>query len=163
LSIIHCGALYWHVRRYSCDSILEPFAIYIATLILWAFCLSMQMPAVVEAVDQDGQEIPEPSFLHLDRPLDDELVQTFVRVGHKVAAFISKVGNIRDQGAPRKVLQEGIFLLSGDAPVSAPGGHEPSVERHSRQSPTWGIEESYVKVLRNLLVTMPENASLTGF
>ncbi|KAH7089638.1 hypothetical protein FB567DRAFT_306949 [Paraphoma chrysanthemicola] len=163
LSIIHCGALYWHVRRYSYDSILEPFAIYIATLILWAFCLSMQLPEVVEAVDQDGEEVPEPSFLHLDRPLDDELVQTFVRAGHKVAAFISKVGNIRDTSAPRKVLEEGIVLLSGEARISAPSGNEPPVERKAcEDSFTWGIEESYIKVLRNLLDASPEDATITG-
>ncbi|KAH7073795.1 hypothetical protein BKA63DRAFT_40654 [Paraphoma chrysanthemicola] len=163
LSIIHCGALFWHVRRYSYDSILEPFAIYIATLILWAFCLSMQLPEVVEAVDQDGEEIPEPSFLHLDRPLDDELVQTFVRAGHKVAAFISKVGNIRDPSAPRKVLEEGIVLLSEEARISAPKGNEPSVEhRPCEESFTWGIEESYIKVLRNLLDALPEDPTMTG-
>ncbi len=26
---------------------------------------------------------PEPMFIHLDRPCDDEMVQTFVRIGHQ--------------------------------------------------------------------------------
>lgn len=34
LCIVHCGALFWHVPCYSCDSVLEPYAIYIATLVL---------------------------------------------------------------------------------------------------------------------------------
>jgi hypothetical protein len=168
LSVIHCGALYWHVRRYSCDSVIEPYAIYIATLILWAYCVSMRfvgpgaadvsvscenstvMQEIAEATIP-GREEPEPSFIHLDRPLDDELVQTFVRLGHKMSAYISEVGNIRDRGAPVKILQEGIRLL--DRAPSSVQFREGEQQLHSlrAQCYTWGIEASFIESLRRLL------------
>jgi hypothetical protein len=164
LSIIHCGALYWHIRRYSRNSILEPYAIYIATLILWAFCTSMQLPDVVDAIAQDCEGDPEPRFLHLDRPLDDELVQTFVRAGHKMSAYISNVGNILDEGAPMKILMEGISLLSEDSHV--PGKYDTlsmrAACRASTANYTWGIEESYSKVLRDLVLATSNRGELVN-
>jgi hypothetical protein len=155
LSIIHCGALYWHIRRHSRDSILEPYGTFIATLVLWAFCMAMQLPEVVNAVSHDCDREPEPRFLHLDRPLDDELVQTFVCMGHKMSAHISHVGNILDQGAPLKVLQEGISLLTRGSIVtlSSEGPTPPlhAVGTLPSLNLTWDIEESYVETLRNLL------------
>jgi hypothetical protein len=147
LSIVHCGALYWHIRRHRRDSILEPYAVYLATLVLWAFCVAMQLPEVVNAISQDSESDPEPRFLHLDRPLDDELVQTFVRAGHKMSAHICQVGNILDQGAPTKILQEGIFLLTGGS-STGPNDHstypKPALGLSPYDGCTWGIEESYV-------------------
>jgi hypothetical protein len=157
LAIIHCGALYWHLRRYSRDSILEPYAIYIATLILWAFCISMQLPEVVDAVSQDCELEPEPRFLHLDRPLDDELVQTFVRAGHRMSAHISQVGNILDHGASTKILEEGISLLTQRSRITISDECHPHSMHHTctllNAGCTWGIEESYVGLLRDLLLT----------
>lgn len=150
LSIIHCGAIYWHVRRYSCDSVLEPYAIYAATLILWAFCVSMQLPEVVAAMSHASEDDPDPSFLHLDRPLDDELVQTFVRLGHKMSAYISKVGSIQDRDAPIKVLQEGISLLGRDSDDALTREHT-SPHPAGAPCPTWGIEESFTKSLYDLM------------
>jgi predicted membrane protein len=135
LSIIHCGALFWHVRRYSRNSILEPYAIYIATLVLWAYCTMMQFPEVIEAAAQDCEDDPEPRFLHLDRPLDDELVQSFVRNGHKISAHMSKVGNILDRGAPTKILEEGLLLLTGGSRIVGLAENGPFAMDH-----TWGIE-----------------------
>jgi hypothetical protein len=160
LSLVHCGALYWHVRRYSCDSALEPFAIYIATLILWAFCVASNFISQgnlgsIQNCEQtpgsiwdESDEDPEPSFLHLDRPLDDELVQTFVRSGHKMSAYVAKVGDIRDLDAPAKILREGICLLGK-------GSHPISSEPHRQDHPgyTWGIELSYATALERLLRT----------
>jgi hypothetical protein len=40
LAIIHAGSVFWHLRRYSCGAIIEPFAIYIASLVLWAYSVS---------------------------------------------------------------------------------------------------------------------------
>ncbi|KAI7764326.1 hypothetical protein LZL87_013293 [Fusarium oxysporum] len=37
LAVIHAGAVLWHVRRYSSDSIVEPFALFLASLVLWAY------------------------------------------------------------------------------------------------------------------------------
>lgn len=40
LSVVHAGALLWHVRRFNTDNVIEPFSIYIATLLLWAYNVS---------------------------------------------------------------------------------------------------------------------------
>ncbi|OAG05946.1 uncharacterized protein CC84DRAFT_1119501, partial [Paraphaeosphaeria sporulosa] len=145
LSIIHCSALYWHVRRYSCDSISEPYAIYIATLVLWAYSSCLNLPEVVATtIASSGQDV-EPSFLHLDRPIDDELVQAFVREGNKMAAYISKIGDIRNHSAPAKILKEGIALLAGSSQPSPEG-----MEQSDEICYTWGIERSYVGFLRQL-------------
>jgi hypothetical protein len=163
LSIIHCGALFWHIRRYSRNSILEPYAIYLATLVLWAFCTSMQLPEVLDAIAQDCESDPEPRFLHVDRPLDDELVQTFVRVGHKMSAYISNVGNILDEGAPTKILKEGISLLREDSYTS--DETDPHSKRDAPQTIaanyTWGIEESYAKVLGDLVLATSDHNEFT--
>jgi hypothetical protein len=161
LSIVHCGALYWHVRRYSRNSILEPYAIYIATLVLWAFCTSMQLPEVLDNISQDTETDPEPQFLHLDRPVDDELVQTFVRAGHKMSAHMSRIGNILTASAPAKILREGISLLEGGSRVVKPGEAN-STSEHGRiaghtDNHTWGIEESYVVLLRDLLLATTDS------
>lgn len=131
---------------------MEPFAIYMATLVLWAFCVSVQFVGLV-AVEkhashespsssrhtaEGSDDLPDPSFIHLDRPLDDELVQTFVRLGHKMSGYITKVGNIND-AEPSKVLNEGIRLLRRD---DEPGS-EPCF--------TWGIEGSFIESLERLL------------
>lgn len=54
-------------------------------------------------------EDKEPSFIHLDRPCDDEMVQYFVRNGDNMAGYISNVGDICK--APHRVLIEGSKLL----------------------------------------------------
>lgn len=148
LAVIHCAALYWHVRRYSCGSMQEPYAIYIATLVLWAFCVSMQMPEVVEADATDGEAVPDPSFCHLDRPMDDELVQLFVRMGHRMCPNISKVGNILDPRAAPKILREGhSLLLAGARSIT-------NTDSTSLQF-TWGLEECYATSLNGILEAMP--------
>lgn len=136
LSVVHCGAMFWHVRRYSCDSLLEPYAIYIATLVLWAFCVSMQLHEVAQAIASESDETPEPSFLHLDRPLDDELVQTYVRLGHKMSAHMANIGCIQEREAPKRIAKEGLRLLA----KRAQEGH----------ACTWGIERSYRRALASL-------------
>ena len=40
LAIIHAGSVFWHLRRYSCGAVIEPFANYLATLVLWAYSVS---------------------------------------------------------------------------------------------------------------------------
>jgi hypothetical protein len=107
----------------------------------------MQLPEVAEAVPNDGEGVPNPSFCHLDRPLDDELVQLFVRVGHRMWPNISKVGNILDPQAAPKILWEGYNLLTA--------GSRPSVNTSSTSPQfTWGIEESYAKSLNGVLEVM---------
>lgn len=155
LSIIHCSALFWHVRRYSCDSILEPYAIYIATLVLWAYSSCLNLPEVLATTNAGAGESVEPSFLHLDRPIDDELVQAFVREGNKMAAYISKVGDIRTRSAAGKILKEGIALLVGSSQASSAGA-----EHLDEMFYTWGIERSYLTFLRQLHTATTDNSPL---
>lgn len=152
LSLVHCGALFWHVRRYSCDSLLEPYAIYIATLVLWAFCISMQLPEVAQAITSESDEAPEPAFLHLDRPLDDELVQMYVRLGHRMSAYVANVGSIQESDAPKKIAREGLRLMAKKT-QSAGGLHDCTVDELINAHCTWGIERCYRKILSSLLAT----------
>jgi hypothetical protein len=116
-----------------------------------------------EAIDHDStraEEIesdPEPSFIHLDRPCDDELVQIYVRLGHKTSGYMSGVGNICSPGAPAKILREGIKLLLGEQGqrrYGALGQPKPtqSLQGQAQEaSYTWGIEASYLRLLRSLI------------
>jgi hypothetical protein len=152
-AIIRCcdrlsnAALYWHVRRYSCSSTQESYAIYIATLVLWASCISMQLPEVAEATANDGKTTPDTSFCHLNQPMDDELVQLFVRVGHMMGPNVSKVGNILDPYAAPQILREGRGLLLGWACSVANTGSTSSQF-------TWGLERCYAESLEGLLEAM---------
>ncbi|KAH6878064.1 hypothetical protein BKA58DRAFT_435777 [Alternaria rosae] len=149
LCLVHCGALFWHVRRYSRSSLFEPYAIYIATLILWAFCVCMHLPEAIEAIASESDEEPEPSFLHLDRPLDDELVQTYVRMGHKMSAYIANVGSLELEAAPVRIAKEGISILAKRSGFSSNPDDNPSSSSQDA-SHTWGIERSYINLLRLL-------------
>jgi hypothetical protein len=149
LCLVHCGALFWHIRRYSCSSLFEPYAAYIATLILWAFCVCMHLPEAVEAIASESDEEPEPSFLHLDRPLDDELVQTYVRMGHKMSAYIANVGSLEHEAAPVRIAKEGISILAKASGVASTSDRNSSSSAQDA-SYTWGIERSYINLLRLL-------------
>ncbi|VTT58691.1 unnamed protein product [Fusarium fujikuroi] len=172
LSIIHAGALLWHVRRYSSNDFIEPHAIYLATLSIWAYsvfntprtesqqqhgdAVSRSAPASGDRESQgsvgtnevDSEEEPDPTFIHLDRPCDDEMVQVYISRGHKIAGHMQRVGNICSPNAPPKILKEGIRILS-----------------HARaKNKEWGIEASYVKGLTSLLhgTTAQENGRVSG-
>ncbi|KAH7227671.1 hypothetical protein BKA60DRAFT_125159 [Fusarium oxysporum] len=172
LSIIHAGALLWHVRRYSSNDFIEPHAIYLATLSIWAYsvfnaprtesqqehgdAVSRSVPASGDRESQgsvgnneaESEEEPDPTFIHLDRPCDDEMVQVYIRLGHKMAGHMQRVGNICSPNAPPKILREGIRMLS----------HERAKNKE------WGIETSYVKGLTSLLhgTTAQENERASG-
>lgn len=112
LSVIHAGLVLWHIRRYSSKSFHEPAAIFLATLTLWAYgsCHGSTSPNL-------RHELPslpshQPTFIHLDRPCDDELIQLFVREGHRMKGNMAGVGDICDQYGPEKVLREGCRILS---------------------------------------------------
>ncbi|KAF5598988.1 transcription factor ZMS1 [Fusarium pseudocircinatum] len=159
LSIIHAGALLWHVRRYSSNDFIEPHAIYLATLSIWAYSVfntprtesqqqrgdeaSRSVPVSGDRESQgsvgnnevESEEEPDPTFIHLDRPCDDEMVQVYIRLGHKMAGHLHRVGNICSPNAPPKILKEGIRMLS-----------------HARaKNKEWGIEISYIMGLTSLL------------
>lgn len=71
-----------------------------------------------------------PSFVHLDRPNDDEMVQLFVRSGRPsvMRAYISGIGDICSPKAPVRILKEGIKILTN-------------------VSMAWGRTDRYIKVL----------------
>ncbi|KAM0229123.1 hypothetical protein ACHAP5_011762 [Fusarium lateritium] len=175
LSVIHAGALLWHVRRYSSNGFIEPHAIYLATLCIWAYSVFTARKVVPRphqadgtlrslsvdrshtpdeststevAEEQDSEEEPEPTFIHLDRPCDDEMVQVYIRLGHKMNGYMQRVGNICSSDAPPKLLKEGIRLLS----------------QTRTKEKSWGIETSFVKSLTSLLhaTSTPESERATG-
>ena len=119
----------------------------------------MELSEGVGASAQESEEEPEPSFLHLDRPLDDELVQTFVRLGHKMSAYISKVGNIQSRDAPAKIIQEGISLLTREA-HSAYDREDGLMPSQGATCYTWGVEKTYVESLRGVLQTTTGSATV---
>jgi hypothetical protein len=57
--------------------------------------------------------LQEPSFIHLDRPCDDELVQLFVREGHSMKGNVTGVGDICAPEGPERILRVGCETLSG--------------------------------------------------
>lgn len=170
LAIIHAGALFWHIRRYSRKSFLEPFAIYMATLIIWAYSISVQFarqqeefqaaplmegPLSPEATacqqpttpTQDEELCSELPFFFLDRPCDDEMVQMYLRFGNKMSAHMARVGVVTQASAPSRILQEGIRLLAngtvsgGSISVAGAGGQD------TPEISTWGAEQTYMEVL----------------
>jgi hypothetical protein len=109
----------------------------------------MRLPEAAEAIATETDEDPEPLFLHLDRPLDDELVQTYVRMGNKMSAYIANVGSLEHEAAPVRLAREGASLLtkySGSASHSEFSSSSSSKDGYR----TWGIERSYINMLHLL-------------
>ncbi|KAJ5758217.1 uncharacterized protein N7511_006911 [Penicillium nucicola] len=166
LSVVHAGALLWHVRRFSTNNVIEPFSIYIATLLLWAYSASTSAigshdSATCRAshdITQNGKDgawlddsDDEPSWIRLDRPLDDELVQTYIHVGDKMSAHLKGVGDIVKHGAPLKILKQGLYLLTGEkyggnAKDSNSGSILEEVTTY-----TWDIQRSYAETIRRMI------------
>ncbi|KAJ2903331.1 hypothetical protein MKZ38_010082 [Zalerion maritima] len=207
LAMIHCGCLFWHVRRYSTMGFYEPLSVFLATLALWAYS-SYTLRDVpkpdgcrnsTEASDQEasrsgsisreespgrqaggaqfsatpdspsGQPVgggiipsvpillspmaPEndleshhPTFIRLDRPNDDEMVQLFVRSGRpsKMRAHVAGVGDICSPQGPARILRQGIKLLQG-------------------VSMSWGRTREYARVLKAVEdITSRDGAGTVG-
>lgn len=72
----------------------------------------------------DDESDTMPTFVRLDRPNDDEMVQLFVRSGApgRMKAHITGVGDIYSAKAPSKILREGMKLLES---VSTAWGRDP--------------------------------------
>ncbi|KAH0531204.1 hypothetical protein TsFJ059_000067 [Trichoderma semiorbis] len=183
LAIIHAGALFWHIRRYSTRSFLEPFTIYMATLIIWAYSVSVQFAKQQEefqaAPSMEGPLSPEARtvaaacqqpttstqdedlyselpFFFIDRPCDDEMVQMYLRFGNKMSAHMARVGIITQASAPSKILQEGIRLLQN---ATAGGGSVSMANTGGQDVPemsTWGAERTYTEVLVALARAMEQ-------
>ncbi|KAF4451552.1 hypothetical protein F53441_5509 [Fusarium austroafricanum] len=123
LAALHCGCFLWHVRRYAKMAFYEPPCVFWATLTLWAYSVysskSRRVPGDTRSGSVTRQASPDqsaifedenPTFIRLDRPNDDEMVQLFVRVG-VLKAYISGVGDIYSSAAPPRILKEGMKIL----------------------------------------------------
>lgn len=133
LSIIHAGVALWHVRRYSTNAFHEPLVAFLAVLTLWAYgSCHPTAPQDFSPHTQGSrpESIHEPSFIHLDRPCDDELVQLFVRDGHSMRGNINGVGDICALDGPERILRVGCETLAG---LSA-----------------WGISKRFIAILTRL-------------
>lgn len=132
LAMIHAGVLFWHVRRYSASAFYEPSAVMLAALALWAYGtftekLTLSGPELEAAAEE---ELSYPTSINLDRPADDELVQTFIRRGDRMQAMVTGVGDICTPQGPERVLNEGAKLISALA--------------------NWGATRKAMRVLGNL-------------
>lgn len=118
LAAIHAGATFWYIRRFSNDAFYEPDTVALATLMLWA--ISKFLPTRQHGTDQSltrgSIDNPllgdDPQIVLLDRPIDDELVQQFVREGYTMHANMMGVGNLFGPHGPQRVLVEGQKLLA---------------------------------------------------
>ncbi|KAF5543768.1 transcription factor ZMS1 [Fusarium phyllophilum] len=168
LAVIHAGAVMWHVRRYSSDSIVEPFALFLASLVLWAYSQTSRIRKLYESActiaqsplsDNEDSVSPSttmqgssgshvirdstssrrrmPSAMQLDRPMDDELVQYFIRFGEDLRLPLEGVDDLCATEGPLQVLQEVSSLL---------------MEQHK----PWGISETYARFLQDLKMSQWE-------
>ncbi|UKZ61290.1 uncharacterized protein TrAtP1_002556 [Trichoderma atroviride] len=150
LAIIHAGSLFWHIRRYSRRSFLEPFAIYTATLVIWAYSISVQFAKQQEELQAgpltesqqpttsaDEELYSELNIIYIDRPCDDEIVQLYLRHGDKMSAHMARVGIITTS-APSRILREGMRLL---------------------EDGTWGVDGVYMEVLTALVQAMEQRST----
>lgn len=175
LALAHAGAIFWHVRRYSSDGILEPFSMLLATLVIWAYAKSsqaiqQQRQGTVDPrpADKQTHQPPEPSettqfdkepdydpndlpFINLDRLCDDELIQMYVLHGAQMQAFMAGIGDIRKEGAPIKILREGARI------IACAGTHRGRPSRAASVTtdvptllPTWGIGIKHALFLEEL-------------
>lgn len=88
---------------------------FVAVLTLWAYgSCHVHGPMETSPHSQASRAVPsqEPSFIHLDRPCDDELVQLFVREGHSMQGNVTGVGDICAPEGPERVLHIGCEILS---------------------------------------------------
>ena len=73
-----------------------------------------------------------PNLIQLDRPIDDELVQHFIRSGNRMQLYLEGVDDLCSPEGPAQVLQEAISILL-------------------EQPLAWTISESYAKYLEGII------------
>ena len=182
LAVIHAGAIFWHVRRYSSDSFAQSFAVFLAAITLWAYGRFSQMslpalhigdepspapvggherpnptvtsynpPEVSPSVSINSSLSPNttttvissfpagvtnrrrmPNFMQLDRPMDDELVQHFIRAGEGMTLYLEGVEDLCSDQGSEQVLREAILLLNESKDI-------------------WSISENYTVCLRGVV------------
>ncbi|GIZ43831.1 hypothetical protein CKM354_000704400 [Cercospora kikuchii] len=157
LSLVHAGAIFWYIRRYSLALHHEPFTIYVATVILWTYGLylpqvrsallaikdsrnrrhnerqqdfSLQNDSHPASSEESEDDDLIPNTILIDRPCDDEIIQAFVRKGHAMTAEMSGAGDICTPRGLRRVLEEGIKLLRRSQYVSYDKAREYSQNLH---------------------------------
>lgn len=138
LSLVHAGAIFWYLRRYARGHFYEPFSIYLASLTIWVYGAFLpqvrgnllrikqmnaagkaqrqpesenERPRLSESSSEEDEDDLTPNNILLDRPCDDEIVQTFVRRGHTMQADMSGATDICLPSSQKFVLQEGIKIL----------------------------------------------------
>jgi hypothetical protein len=74
-----------------------------------------------------------PNIIQLDRPVDDELVQHFIRSGDEMRPYMEGVHDLRSPEGPSQVLREAIGILL-EQPV------------------VWTVSESYAEHLESMLL-----------
>ncbi|PPJ60098.1 hypothetical protein CBER1_03105 [Cercospora berteroae] len=139
LAAIHAGVVFWHVRRYTIDAFHEAPAVGLAALVLWAFgtfssrSKSLPSGSGTQQPTANGHHQPQQSehqlageneaehsssddatceIILIDRPTDDELVQTFIRNGHNMQAHLTGVGDLYAARGPERVLAQACKLLA---------------------------------------------------
>ena len=118
LSIIHAGVTFWHLRRFSVGAFYEPQAVVFAALTLWTFAVFAERPPMhafspaTPGTTASSSNNPLPASINLDRPCDDELVQSFIQEGTKIPAMIGGVGEICAPYGPSRILGQAIDILS---------------------------------------------------
>ncbi|KAI5304785.1 hypothetical protein KEM56_005931 [Ascosphaera pollenicola] len=142
LAMVHAGVGFWHARRYSTGAFYEATNMFLTTLAVWAYSSYINHPKKCggeAGLEDEGTDLSEcsdddstvPTFIQLDRPTDDELVQFYVRRGSDMTALISGIGNIHGPEAPIRTLKEGRKMLL--------------------QMANWGICTRFIWVLSRLI------------
>ncbi|KAL1600846.1 hypothetical protein SLS60_007234 [Paraconiothyrium brasiliense] len=163
LAAIHAGVLFWHVRHHSADAFYEAPMVALAAMTLWAFgtfarrsagnaveqhwsvapqttadqqgtTATTEIPARDQAIPNSTDDDSVCEIILLDRPTDDELVQQFIRRGHKMKAHITGVGDLYGSEGPTRVLMKGHKLLT--------------------TLKCWGIRSEWLDLLDRLYVTL---------
>ncbi|OJJ68188.1 hypothetical protein ASPBRDRAFT_47129 [Aspergillus brasiliensis CBS 101740] len=114
LAVVHAGAMLRHARDFSSRSFHEPDAVFLATLVLWAYGSCSIPLSDMTHFHEARHGMPEkPLLIHLDRPCDDELAQLFVREGHGMKAVLTGVGDVCAPQGPEETLKAGCQILAG--------------------------------------------------
>jgi hypothetical protein len=137
LAVIHSGNTLWHVRRYLANTFHEPVAVFLATLTLWIYglCHAEVFPDQSAA----GQEPNTTVTIQLDTPCDDQLVQMFVRKGHRMIGKVTGVGDVCGPYGPEMILKMGCETLA--------------------KLSSWGISRRLAAILTQLVEVTAETAN----
>ena len=73
-----------------------------------------------------------PNFMQLDRPMDDELVQHFIRAGEGMTLYLEGVEDLCSEQGSEQVLKEAILILNESKDI-------------------WSISENYTMCLHGVV------------